>query len=753
MSNKAVSTKKRRAARAKRLAMMGAVSATAVTVGLTPAMANAASSQTYFIGFPDWLPIGEGATLPSDPVAINNAMVGAKDTNPLIAWGLGAVNLQPVWVKYVDGVPVYTVPKIGQTGSHTETNPLYQPAYNAAYDVAYQLASRPTWLGGCGGNAQCRHDRATADALSAVRNIAQTITVPDYGITEPGNWTTPTAGQWINPTDLSGVPALGLVDYFVSGDRGYLAPVLNWTAYLTNVNLIAYGDGAIAAGQAYQAFIDSAKGNTHEGYDPFTVGAPQTDPRQIRIVGPNGEVTLVTVYETNNPLDYPNPTYPGQTPQPGYEVVQPGGVVDLTVLSLVLVRNPGRANGGLYARFAPVYEELTGVNPVTPERQDVLPEGIDPELITKLLTGNAGDISLDELGNLKAVIESVDGEPIIVTLKADVGWQYDLMSDAPATANPIAWANSVASSVFLTNLLTGVDFQDLGDGASIGPDGTLYYTLPVDELPLLAPMRLPAQVIGLATGNPDVNTPLADAIEPALKMLVNLGYTDVVRNPDGTYTRTLDKFGEPTLFGTPTLTREQMALVPGDLIAALGAGFGDEMTDVLLRTKRQLTEALKVEMTDEQDEAVEQSLSAPGNTIKNVSHDLGNSVSQVLTAVESELPEAPAVTQDDLEEGQRKVGRQLADTRDQLNETVSKVQSVIGDGRNTVTTANTSHGGENGATPSTTRKTPVKDALQKANSDIKKTVTRVRNQVKKAFGGDKDSDGSGNGDGGEGGAQ
>ena len=143
--------------------MMGAVSATAVAVGLTPAMANAASSQTYFIGFPDWLPIGEGSTLPSDPVAINNAIVAAKDTNPLIAWGLGAVNLQPVWVKYVDGVPVYTVPKFGQTGSHTETNPLYQPAYNAAYDVAYQLASRPTFLDGCGGNAQCRHDRATAD--------------------------------------------------------------------------------------------------------------------------------------------------------------------------------------------------------------------------------------------------------------------------------------------------------------------------------------------------------------------------------------------------------------------------------------------------------------------------------------------------------------------------------------------------------------------------------------------------------------
>jgi PE-PPE domain len=733
--------------------MMGAVSATAVAVGLTPAMANAASSQTYFIGFPDWLPIGEGATLPSDPNAISDAIIGAKDKNPLIGWGTGGVNLKPVFVTWVDGVPVYTAPVVGQTGSHTVvipggTNPLYQPAYDTAYNVAYNTYCRLS-----GNRGAC----ATSAAVTAVKNIPKilpdiTQVVPDYGVVTDGNWTTTTAGQWISPSDVSSLPTAGQLAYLVSavqnGDTGALAPLLNWTAYFTNVNLIAYGDGAIAAGQAYQSVIDSAKNGT------FPVGTAQTGPRQIAIVGSDGKVTLVTVYDTNNPLDYPNPTYPAAGDPPDYVVTQPGGVIDLTVLSLVLVRNPGRPNGGLYSRFAPIYQELTGVNPVTPDRQDVLPAGVDPDTITKLLSGNASDISLDDLGNLQAVLESADGKPIIVTLKADIGWEYDLMSDAPATANPVAWANSVASSIFLTNLLTGVNFENLGEGGYVDPeDGTIYYTLPVDELPLLAPMRLPAQAIGLATGNPDVNTPLADAIEPALKMLVNLGYTDVVRNPDGTYTRTLDKFGQPTLFGTPTLTREQMALVPGDLIAALGAGFGDEMTDVLLRTKGQLTEALKVEMTDEQDEAVERSLSAPGTAIKNVSHDLGNGVSQVLTAVESELPEAPAVTQDDLEEGQRKVGRQLADTRDQINETVTKVQSVIGNGRNTVTTANTSDGGENGATPRTTRKTPVKDALQKANNDIKKAVTSVRNQVKNAFGGDKDSDGSGNADGGEGGAQ
>ena len=91
----------------------------------------------------------------------------------------------------------------------------------------------------------------------------------------------------------------------------------------------------------------------------------------------------------------------------------------------------------------------------------------------------------------------------------------------------------MASSIFLTNLLTGIDLENLGEGGYIGPDGTIYYTLRVDDMPLLAPLRLPAQLIGLATGNPDVNTPLADALEPAVEMLVNLGYTDVVRNPDG----------------------------------------------------------------------------------------------------------------------------------------------------------------------------------------------------------------------------
>ncbi|MGE2722620.1 PE-PPE domain-containing protein [Mycolicibacterium celeriflavum] len=763
----------------KRLALAGVIATTSLAMILTPSMANAASSQTYFVGVPDWLPIGEGAKLPNDPVAINNAMVAAKDRNPLVAWGLGPVDLKPVWVNWYTPVnpldptdpgqeQYYTPGEWGQTGSHpvtvNEPNPLYDDAYDLAYDGGYKVA-RAAYIAKASEDASTKaynqkysevytrkydeyidkyckvicnpkkppnemkkladafakteaaieatkaaataaqnaakdpkiaaaadtaaHSAGLAAALAAVTNIPQTIEfttdVPEFGWKKDGYWTTTTSGQWVaSPEDVAALPTVGQLAYLAraveNGDLSALAPVLNWTAYLTNVNLIAYGDGAIAAGAAYQAFIDSANGNTHEGYNPFTVGDPETGPRKIRLTFGDGKVTVTRTDTTNNPLEIPLPgdlDFP-DAPPVGWETVQEGGVIDVTLLSLLLVRNPGRPNGGLYSRFAPMCEELTGVNPVTPDRQDVLPEGFDPDLITKLLTGNAGDISFDELGNLQSVIESVDGEPIIVTVKADVGWQYDLMSDAPATANPIAWANSLASAVLLTNLLTGVDFGNLGAGGYVGPDGTIYYTLPVEQLPLLALPRLASAALGLATGE-DINTPVADALEPVLKMLVNIGYNDVVRNADGTYTRTLDKFGEPTLFGTPTLTPAQMALLPGDFVRLLGAGVGDELTDVLTRAVTRIVERTNVGLSTEQRAQLNAMLATPGTIMKTVSAQVGQHVSTVASAVERQTPDLPSPSQAELGAQQREVGRGVATVRDGVNEAVDGVNSAAED--------------------------------------------------------------------------
>ena len=102
---------------------------------------------------------------------------------------------------------------------------------------------------------------------------------------------------------------------------------------------------------------------------------------------------------------------------------------------------------------------------------------------------------------------------------------------------------------------------------------------------------------------------------------------------------------------------------------------------------------------------------------------MGDGVSRVLTAVRSRLPEPPAVTQDDLGASQRKVGRELAATRDQINQTIGAVKSVIGDGRTIVRSAG-SDNRSNAATAGPARKTPVRDAVNNGRSDIKKAVAR-----------------------------
>lgn len=818
-----------------KLGLVGGIAATALAVGLTPTLANAASSQTYFVGFPDWLPISDGATLPADAAAIETAVLAAKDRNPLIGWGTGGVDLKPTWITWPDAVPT---PDLVPDQTHIETrevpNPaytlIYQPAYDAAYDAAYgpakdaayrtaydqayQQAVRavPVWQttynttadlyrpgkrwlveevkvfgrvivpgvpNPCHNNNACTVQRATAaadeaasfghDAYDLVAKAAGELAgvqaghaagqaagdasgldaIADYLAQNPDaalpptvtetktvvdSWKvvfhTRTGGQWANPGDLGALPAAAQAAYALyvaqNGDLGAAAPVLNWTTYLTNANLIAYGDGAIATGEAYRNILDSFAAGT------YPVGEARTGPRVIRITGPNPEVNVDGT--VSDPLDMPFPT-PGEMPD--YEVVEAGGVLDLTVLSMVLVRNPGRANGGLYSRFAPIYQELTGVNPVSPERQDVLPDNVDPELLAKLLNGDTDDIDmsqLNELGEFLALVEDADGKPMLVTIKADVGWQYDLLSDAPATANPIAWANSIASSIMLTNLITGTDFDNLGDGFKVGPDGTLYYTVPVEELPLLAPLRAPSQLLGLASGDLDPNSPVADALEPMLRILVNSAYTDVQRNADGTWTRTLDEMGTPTLFGTQTLTRAEQALMVGDLIAALGKGVGDELSEALTDIRKAVSEQVELDLPAEQTAAIDEALRAPGTALTSLSRDAGTTVSQGLSAVDQQLPQRPAVTQEQLADGQQQAGEQLADTRNRAEETVEKVDSTV----KSVQERLKERAAERAERREAARENigdatkKVRADVRQARDDVRKTVDKVKADVRKA---------------------
>ncbi len=632
-------------------------------------------------------------------------------------------------------------------------------------------------------------ERAEA-AVTAAGIPKQVPAVQDVYGWIPGGWTTTTFGQWVSPTDdITGLQDLDLsallsgdidlsdlsaltgmstrdLAYYLSGDLGFLAPLLNWTTYIYNTNLIGYGDGAITAGLAYQKFIDAVTSGE------IKAGDPQTDGRYIKIttdangnpvvqevnhtVGDGGIDEIITSYPLPGDLNFPGmPTNPDGSPRyPAYTEI-PGGVIDLHLFTLTLLRNPGRANGGLYARFAPIYQELTGVNPVSPDSQNVLPEGLEGLDIAKLLLGEGGapNIQLDDLGNLVAIMESADGKPMVITIKTDLTWEYDLLSDAPVTANPVAWANSAVAALLAVNLASAlVNYEDSGldFNSYTGPDGTIYGTVTLDQLPLLSPIRLVAGALGAATGT-DINTPLADALEPLLKTLTNTSYTDWERvvEADGTitYDRTLDQMHVPTLFGTETMTRAQKAQLAGDVISILGAGIGAEITDIngrFLGQVEKLLGALNVTLPAELKEAWEKSVPVVGNAITKVSSEVGKGVSKFLTgvvgAVEPKLPkelQQPSFgeQQTQLAAGQREVGKAAKAVKDRADELSARATAIANDLRDRLEKAG---GKDKLALPDgsdsteSARKTPVKDAVKKAEAGIKKAGADVKKAVDKA---------------------
>lgn len=247
---------------------------------------------------------------------------------------------------------------------------------------------------------------------------------------------------------------------------------------------------------------------------------------------------------------------------------QPGGsessetplLGSVTILPMVLLRNPGRPNGGLFARFDPV-AQLFGYTTVTAPMNPASDGGGVVRRPARLL-------------------------PIMI----DATVEYDPLSDFPSWPNPVSLLNSGAALVFPTYILRGSDLTGVAPQiAPIVPDlvanvailtsgiGTLqpmnyYITVPQDALPLLEPARLPFDVINLLTGL-SLSNSFADAIEPALKILVNLGYTDV--DQANGYDRTLDEMGTPTPFFTLP-DNVDWGQVPEDVIDALVTGFEDE---------------------------------------------------------------------------------------------------------------------------------------------------------------------------------
>ena len=260
------------------------------------------------------------------------------------------------------------------------------------------------------------------------------------------------------------------------------------------------------------------------------------------------------------------------TTAPGYTPFQPGAgsIVNTTNQVLAFLRNPLRPNGGLDARFAPILN-LFVVDTTVPAA------GANSSTGIKLNTATL-----------------------------DVTWAYDLLSDFPVTLNPFSLTNSLFAAL-PTNLLGGVSLKGIEDTTALGlnvasvlgivnrisgglvgvDDGKAWYgTLLPNDLPILELLRLPSRLINAVFGL-DLGTPIADALQPALTILVNTGYSDVVTPADiaadpalaqkyQPYDRTFLTSGTPeTFLSVAPLTPGEWLQVPGDVIEALITGFRD----------------------------------------------------------------------------------------------------------------------------------------------------------------------------------
>ncbi len=208
------------------------------------------------------------------------------------------------------------------------------------------------------------------------------------------------------------------------------------------------------------------------------------------------------------------------------------------LLQFVLTANPDRPNGGLLQRFAgltiPILEfTFNGATPTD--------------------TGIA---------------------------TTDIAFQYDIAADFPRyPLNVFALLNSLAGiDIHGSYVLTRDGYSEdellaaIADPANRQTFGdTTYITIPTKSLPLLKPLR----DFGIATGTTAFTTPLADLVEPTLRVLVELGYDRSIG------------YGTPTPAGLfPTIDPVKLA---ADLRAAADKGAKAALADIQAAAKPAVT--------------------------------------------------------------------------------------------------------------------------------------------------------------------
>jgi hypothetical protein len=247
---------------------------------------------------------------------------------------------------------------------------------------------------------------------------------------------------------------------------------------------------------------------------------------------------------------------------------QPGGTgpnappgSSVTIVPMLLVLNPGRNDGGVAARFASLFEIL-GIDTATNDFEVqtdgnavLVPVKVDvglqndpisdfaawPNPVTLLNNASAlafptyivrgsdlSGVGLQTLNPLVANMVGNFGSAIIGD-----GLTVDLPGALPnidlSRAESILTLDPVLTSL-LGDTFPGIDIE-IPNGPELEDRYEAlnqYFTIENGAQPMLEPFRYPTDLLSVLTGQ-TITNPFADAVEPAITMLGNLGYTNVVQ--------------------------------------------------------------------------------------------------------------------------------------------------------------------------------------------------------------------------------
>ncbi len=194
--------------------------------------------------------------------------------------------------------------------------------------------------------------------------------------------------------------------------------------------------------------------------------------------------------------------------------------------------------------------------------------------------------------------------------------EYDPYADFPAYFDPLSLLNSLAGVEYVhpDQYYNSVDYNPLtGTGTtpvlvksvtnSAGGTDT-YVFVPAQHLPLLAPIRQIAGIVGLTP----ITEPALDSVEPLLRLFVDMGYTD----------RTNADPQTPTQFSLiipPGRVLQTLFGVPG----AIGQGVGNLVTGVEAIPGSLPTPLVHTATTPTSTPSIKASTAAPASTASGTS--------------------------------------------------------------------------------------------------------------------------------------